>query len=73
MHKSSCPVMICGLSSSQIIVGDSGLTLDQAKAQFAIWSMFAAVGITVVTTCCIIHRCNIYYIFISFIATADVS
>lgn len=25
-----------------IIVGDTGLTLDQAKAQFAIWSIFAA-------------------------------
>ena len=31
-------------SSSQIIVGDTGLTLDQSQAQFAIWSIFAAVG-----------------------------
>lgn len=29
---------------SQIVVGDSGLTLDQAKAQFAVWSIFAAVS-----------------------------
>jgi len=28
----------------QLIIGDFSLSLEQAKSQFAIWSIFAAVG-----------------------------
>ena len=37
-------------------MGDSGLTVDQAKAQFAVWSIFAAVSNLLIRLCGTCHK-----------------
>ena len=46
-RPSSSWLLMSPLISLQLIIGDFGLSLDEQKAQMAMWAIFAAVSLAV--------------------------